>query len=179
MSGYSNNPYANPYGPSYPGGVNNPSSSHPAASTSTAGPVYQPYAGPMQAAYTGSSDAYSAYATPSDPSARFNLLEADTHRAAFDASMAQQSSIYTPEAVKKGGFGGPGGARKTVIRKGGGETWEDQSLMEWDPGESLSSPPHAEDATDVWGGLQLTSGSSLEIWIPRCPTTCSCSRSLA
>ena len=37
---------------------------------------------------------------------------------------------------KKGGSGGKlakGGKRTTVLRKGGGKTWEDQTLLEWHP----------------------------------------------
>lgn len=37
---------------------------------------------------------------------------------------------------KKGGAGGKlakGGKRTTVLRKGGGKVWEDQTLLEWDP----------------------------------------------
>ncbi len=37
---------------------------------------------------------------------------------------------------KKGGSGGKlakGGKRMTVLRKGGGKTWEDQTLLEWNP----------------------------------------------
>ncbi|WAR54649.1 hypothetical protein PtB15_4B266 [Puccinia triticina] len=49
--------------------------------------------------------------------------------AAFDANVAAQQSIYTPDATKLN----KGKARTTVIRKAGGEVWEDQTLMEWDP----------------------------------------------
>lgn len=67
---------------------------------------------------------------------------------AWDPDIAQQSSIYTPEAAergnykqhrenasgKKGGQGGGGGkSRTTVLRKGAGELWEDPTLLEWDP----------------------------------------------
>ncbi|KAL7344116.1 hypothetical protein BJY59DRAFT_644176 [Rhodotorula toruloides] len=52
-------------------------------------------------------------------------------------NLAQQSSIYTPEAAKSGrpvaSVANKGKARTTVLRKGGGEVWEDQSLLEWDP----------------------------------------------
>lgn len=58
---------------------------------------------------------------------------------AYDADLAAQQSIYTPEAAKKVQAQRPpvqtGKARTTVLRKGGGEVWEDPSLMEWDPGE--------------------------------------------
>lgn len=69
----------------------------------------------------------------------------DSYSAQFDASLAAQQSIYTPEAVdlatrqsaattaKPSGGKQKPQARTTVIRKGGGETWEDPTLMEWDP----------------------------------------------
>lgn len=31
------------------------------------------------------------------------------------------------------------GKRETVIRKAGGKVWEDQTLLEWDPGALLAS----------------------------------------
>jgi hypothetical protein len=37
---------------------------------------------------------------------------------------------------KRGGSGGKlakGGKRTTVLRKGGGKVWEDQTLLEWNP----------------------------------------------
>ncbi|WAQ83806.1 hypothetical protein PtA15_4A255 [Puccinia triticina] len=55
--------------------------------------------------------------------------------AAFDANVAAQQSIYTPDATKLN----KGKARTTVIRKAGGEVWEDQTLMEWDPGTDFVS----------------------------------------
>ena len=46
--------------------------------------------------------------------------------------------MYVPGAMidKRGGAGGKvakGGKRTTVLRKGAGKTWEDQTLLEWDP----------------------------------------------
>lgn len=32
------------------------------------------------------------------------------------------------------------GKRETVIRKAGGKVWEDQTLLEWDPGACRSGP---------------------------------------
>ncbi|ORY90906.1 hypothetical protein BCR35DRAFT_258622, partial [Leucosporidium creatinivorum] len=62
---------------------------------------------------------------------------ADPYAGGFDADVAAQQSIYTPEAAKKHApavaAGNKGKARTTVLRKGGGEVWEDPSLMEWDP----------------------------------------------
>ncbi|OAV99071.1 hypothetical protein PTTG_02395 [Puccinia triticina 1-1 BBBD Race 1] len=77
--------------------------------------------------------------------------------AAFDANVAAQQSIYTPDATaihqqqihsqqqqqqqqlqqmqpqQAHQKLNKGKARTTVIRKAGGEVWEDQTLMEWDP----------------------------------------------
>ena len=118
----------------------NPFANYPAA------PVMGDHSTPQSAVYTGTSDSYSKFHSPADPNARLNLIHAESHRAAFDASMAEQSSIYTPEAASKGGYkhhAGKGKARTTVLRKGGGELWEDSSLMEWDPSQSQ---PHTTNS---------------------------------
>lgn len=135
------NPYGNPFsqppptnqyttsGPSYPG----------AYAPTTSGPV----AGPSYS--TSSYPSYdSGYGAPPGVGGE-----------SYDANLAQQQSIYTPEASKKykpllppgvaGGGAGAGGAagskaRTTVLRKGGGEVWEDASLMEWDPCTSCPIP---------------------------------------
>ncbi|GJJ07414.1 hypothetical protein Clacol_001616 [Clathrus columnatus] len=56
----------------------------------------------------------------------------------YDVGIVAQQSVYVPGAMidKKGGAGGKlakGGKRVTVLRKGGGKVWEDQTLLEWDP----------------------------------------------
>src|SRR6266850_1448738 len=56
----------------------------------------------------------------------------------YDVGILAQQSVYVPGAMidKKGGSGGKlakGGKRTTVLRKGGGKTWEDQTLLEWNP----------------------------------------------
>ncbi|KAF8605513.1 RNA-binding domain-containing protein [Ceratobasidium sp. AG-I] len=56
----------------------------------------------------------------------------------YDVGAAAQGSAYVPGAMldKKGGSGGKlakGGKRTTVLRKGAGKVWEDQTLLEWDP----------------------------------------------
>ena len=58
----------------------------------------------------------------------------------YDVGILAQQSVYVPGAMidKRGGSGGKvprGGKRVTVIRKGGGKTWEDQTLLEWNPCE--------------------------------------------
>ncbi|KAG8724933.1 hypothetical protein FRC09_011824 [Ceratobasidium sp. 395] len=55
----------------------------------------------------------------------------------YDVGAAAQGSAYVPGALldKKGGSGGKlakGGKRTTVLRKGAGKVWEDQTLLEWD-----------------------------------------------
>lgn len=44
--------------------------------------------------------------------------------------------VHGPAGQRSKGKGkGPGaGKRETVIRKAGGKVWEDQTLLEWDPG---------------------------------------------
>ncbi|KZW04226.1 RNA-binding domain-containing protein [Exidia glandulosa HHB12029] len=56
----------------------------------------------------------------------------------YDAGYLAQQSVYVPGAMidKRGGSGGKiskGGKRTTVLRKGAGKVWEDQTLLEWDP----------------------------------------------
>jgi hypothetical protein len=57
----------------------------------------------------------------------------------YDVGAAAQASVYVPGAVSKtGGTGGvvpKGGKRTTVLRKGGGKIWEDQTLLDWDTGQ--------------------------------------------
>lgn len=56
----------------------------------------------------------------------------------YDVGIVAQQSAYVPGAMgdKRGGSGGKlakGGKRVTVLRKGGGKVWEDQTLLEWNP----------------------------------------------
>lgn len=100
----------------------NPFAGQPAAPVASDRPAYDP----NQASYYAATGPFAAYGG----------IDPDPQRTAFDASMAEQSSIYTPEAASRGGYKnytGKGKARTTVLRKGGGELWEDASLMEWDP----------------------------------------------
>ncbi|KAK4052174.1 hypothetical protein OIV83_002469 [Microbotryomycetes sp. JL201] len=110
---YSSNPYYVPYGQA------------PAA-----GPAYPPAAG--------------AAGPVAPTSAGYAAAPYDPYQGGYDADMMAQQSIYTPEAAKmyqqQGGVNHPDGngkgkarARTTVLRKGGGQVWEDQSLLEWDP----------------------------------------------
>lgn len=135
----SRNPYANP---------NTPFAAYqPTASSSstaqTAGPYY-----PGAGAYPAVPSAYSAYPTyPAGPSYPTEALPVAGPSApgavgvGYDMEQLQQASIYTPEASKSNrngvvAAGQKGKARTTVLRKGGGEVWEDQSLLEWDPSAS-------------------------------------------
>ncbi|KAF7301714.1 Rna-binding protein [Mycena indigotica] len=56
----------------------------------------------------------------------------------YDVGILAQQSVYVPGAMidKRGGSGGKvakGGKRTTVLRKGGGKVWEDQTLLDWNP----------------------------------------------
>lgn len=61
----------------------------------------------------------------------------------LDQDLLAQSSVYLPGAteklVKEGKYKPPPGKRQTVVRKGGGKTWEDTSLLDWDPSKCSKS----------------------------------------
>lgn len=87
-------------------------------------PYHQPYAGPSYPV-AGSS----AHSAP---------VPANAYE--YDVGILAQQSVYVPGAMidKRGGAGGKlakGGKRTTVLRKGGGKVWEDQTLLEWNPGD--------------------------------------------
>lgn len=101
--------------------------SHSVASGSGYDPnaYHQPYQGP--------------YYPQAGPSTSAAPVPANAYE--YDVGILAQQSAYVPGAVvdKRGGAGGKlakGGKRTTVLRKGGGKVWEDQTLLEWDPGES-------------------------------------------
>ena len=55
----------------------------------------------------------------------------------FDQTLNQQSA-YTPSnsanaSLNSGNKLKPGQKRKTVLRSGAGQQWEDTTLLEWDP----------------------------------------------
>lgn len=86
-------------------------------------PYHQPYNGPMYP-IAGSSSAHSA------------PVPANAYE--YDVGIVAQQSVYVPGAMidKRGGAGGKlakGGKRTTVLRKGAGKVWEDQTLLEWNP----------------------------------------------
>lgn len=92
-------------------------------SSSDVNPYHQPYQGPI-------------YPLPSASSSSSAPVPANAYE--YDVGILAQQSVYVPGAMidKKGGSGGKlakGGKRTTVLRKGGGKTWEDQTLLEWNP----------------------------------------------
>ncbi|EJD01452.1 RNA-binding domain-containing protein [Fomitiporia mediterranea MF3/22] len=106
-----------------------PNTSRPYASTSSANadanPYYQPYAGP-QYPTPGAAGSSSTHHAP---------VPANAYE--YDVGILAQQSVYVPGAMidKRGGAGGKvakGGKRTTVLRKGAGKVWEDQTLLEWD-----------------------------------------------
>jgi hypothetical protein len=86
-------------------------------------PYHQPYAGP-------------SYPIPGSSSGHSAPVPANAYE--YDVGILAQQSVYVPGAMidKRGGAGGKlakGGKRTTVLRKGGGKVWEDQTLLEWNP----------------------------------------------
>ena len=80
-------------------------------------------------------------------------MPASVARQIFDSDLIQQSSAYgmDGQGAPTGAAGAagaskpavirrpvvPGQKRETVIRKGNGRTWEDATLVDWDPGGLL------------------------------------------
>lgn len=88
-------------------------------------PYHQPYQGPVYPV-SGSSSGHTA------------PVPANAYE--YDVGILAQQSVYVPGAMidKRGGAGGKlakGGKRTTVLRKGAGTVYEDQTLLEWNPGE--------------------------------------------
>jgi len=83
-------------------------------------PYHLPYKGPIY----------------NQPSAHNAPVPANAYE--YDVGILAQQSVYVPGAAidKRGGAGGKlakGGKRTTVLRKGAGKVWEDQTLLEWNP----------------------------------------------
>ena len=94
-------------------------------------PYHQPYQGPMYP-IAGSSSGHTA------------PVPANAYE--YDVGILAQQSVYVPGAMidKRGGAGGKlakGGKRTTVLRKGAGTVYEDQTLLEWNPGENDAELP--------------------------------------
>lgn len=75
---------------------------------------------------------------PSSSSASTSHAPVPSNAHEYDVGLLSQQSVYVPGAAidKRGGAGGrlaKGGKRTTVLRKGGGKTWEDQTLLDWNP----------------------------------------------
>ena len=86
-------------------------------------PYYKPYQGP-------------SFPIPGSSSTHSAPVPANAYE--YDVGILAQQSVYVPGAMidKRGGAGGKlakGGKRTTVLRKGGGKVWEDQTLLEWSP----------------------------------------------
>lgn len=93
----------------------------------------------------------------------------------YDVGIVAQQSVYVPGAAidKRGGAGGKlakGGKRLTVLRKGGGKVWEDQTLLEWNPCTSLFSMN--KKLRQLINTLQHGSVCSLAILATMSPMTC-------
>ena len=77
----------------------------------------------------------------------------------LDQDLLAQSSVYLPGAteklVKEGKYKPPPGKRQTVVRKGGGKTWEDTSLLDWDPSKSGQATPSGRQAVIFEAGSSL------------------------
>ncbi|THH19872.1 hypothetical protein EW146_g1390 [Bondarzewia mesenterica] len=93
------------------------------STSSDINPYHQPYQGPL-------------YSNPLASSSHNAPVPANAYE--YDVGILAQQSVYVPGAMidKRGGAGGKlakGGKRVTVLRKGGGKVWEDQTLLEWSP----------------------------------------------
>ncbi|KAL5508257.1 hypothetical protein ACEPAH_5876 [Sanghuangporus vaninii] len=93
-------------------------------------PETNPY---LQAYVNGNS--YSTPGASSSSSGHHAPVPANAYE--YDVGILAQQSVYVPGAMidKRGGAGGKvakGGKRTTVLRKGAGKVWEDQTLLEWD-----------------------------------------------
>jgi hypothetical protein len=116
-------------------------------------PYHQPYQGPI---YPIAGSSTSAHTAP---------VPANAYE--YDVGILAQQSVYVPGAMidKRGGSGGKvakGGKRTTVLRKGGGKVWEDQTLLEWNPCE-LTEQTSILDYSLTPLSLQLGSGYSWAI----------------
>lgn len=94
----------------------------PSSSSADINPYHQPYQGPQYPV----------------PGASHHHAPVPANAYEYDVGIVAQQSVYVPGAMidKRGGSGGKvakGGKRTTVLRKGAGKTWEDQTLLEWNP----------------------------------------------
>lgn len=106
--------------------------------TTDVNPYHQPYQGPM-------------FPIPG-PSTSSHSAPVPANAYEYDVGIVAQQSVYVPGAMidKRGGAGGKlakGGKRTTVLRKGGGKVWEDQTLLEWNPCEYHAQIRHTCDCS--------------------------------
>jgi len=101
-------------------------------------PYYAQYAQQSQQSQSHDSNPYhQPYAGPSLPGPSTSSAPVPANAYEYDVGILAQQSAYVPGAMldKRGGAGGKlqkGGKRVTVLRKGAGKVWEDQTLLEWD-----------------------------------------------
>lgn len=111
--------------------------SHHKPSDMSQNPYYNPY---TQQSHSHESNSHRQPYGPWNPGSSSNApIPANAYE--YDVGILAQQSVYVPGAMidKKGGAGGKlakGGKRVTVLRKGGGKVWEDQTLLEWDSSKS-------------------------------------------
>ena len=110
---------------------------------------FYPTTRPSTSAFADSNSYHQPYAGPSypapgsaGPSNHHAPVPANAYE--YDVGILAQQSVYVPGAMidKRGGAGGKvakGGKRTTVLRKGGGKVWEDQTLLEWNSCEESFS----------------------------------------
>lgn len=115
-----------------------------------AGSSSNPYA---STSYSGNPYSTNPYANPNAGQAP--VVPANAYE--YDVGMLAQSSVYVPGAAidKRGGAGGKvekGGKRVTVLRKGAGRVWEDQTLLEWDPSGCSCSTIESDGLLDLQNG---------------------------
>ncbi|KAJ4347258.1 uncharacterized protein N0V89_011198 [Didymosphaeria variabile] len=99
---------------------------------------YQAYGAQAPAAAYAAPPAVSQYQSNYDPEqearmAEWNSAYTRDDNAKKPASTTAAARVEASSAPDGEAGSGGTGKQKTVIREGGGKTWEDQSLLEWDP----------------------------------------------
>jgi len=93
---------------------------------------------PSTSSYDPTAASYVTPAPIASTSTSSKPLPPSVTRQIFDTDLIQQSSAYLPGAAQelaRTGKHRPPGKRETVLRKGNGKTWEDPTLLDWDPSE--------------------------------------------
>ncbi|KAF2139945.1 uncharacterized protein K452DRAFT_289324 [Aplosporella prunicola CBS 121167] len=133
----SNDPYANPTPPQirnpFPLPGQAPSGGY--GSNSAYDPEYEAQVAQWQSAYAGKDDS-NAKATGRGRAETGNAnntpLGAKPNVSAPISNTEMQSAVNSDTGVAAV-VAGADGKQKTVVRSGGGQTWQDPSLLEWDP----------------------------------------------